>query len=473
MARVQVLVVEDDRVLRRLLTVKFEKRGFVVGEAGTAEAALKMVEENVWDVVLLDYMLPDKNGLQILERLSELDPDLPTIFMTAHSSVDNAVSAMKGGAYDYLVKPVNPDAVIPKIEKAIELTSLRRDLRRIQVDLKRRYGYSSIVGLSEPMEHVLSMVKTVAASEAETILLLGESGVGKNLIAQAVHYNSRRANHPFMTITCTALPENLLESELFGHQKGAFTDARQTKKGLCELADGGTVFLDEIGDMPLGLQAKLLRFLEERTFRRIGGTSDLNVDVRVIAATNKDLKRAMLEKTFREDLYYRLNVIGVRVPPLRERRSDIPLLATHFVKSFNKKLRRNVLGIEPEALAAMGQYDWPGNVRELRNMMERAMILCQRDYLGLEDFPSEIGGASGAMDASGNPESAPTDPLDANGSAEDNFRLPQSGIRLDEHEKDLISQAMEMTHGNQSRAADLLGISRNQLIYRLKKFQLV
>ncbi len=455
MTKEHVLIVEDDRVLRRLLAVKFQKHGYSVGEAETGENALKLVEEKVWDIVLLDYMLPDQNGLQVLGKLADLDPELPVLFMTAHSTVDNAVNAMKAGAYDYMTKPVSPDGVIPKIKKAIEVTSLKRDLRRIQVDLKRRYGYSSIVGLSKPMDNVLNMVKTVAESEAETILLLGESGVGKNLIAQAIHYNSRRADHPFMTITCTALPENLLESELFGHQKGAFTDARQTKKGLCEMADGGTVFLDEIGDMPLGLQAKLLRFLEDRTFRRVGGAADLHVDVRVIAATNKDLKEAMLEKTFREDLYYRLNVIGVRIPSLRERPSDVPLLAIHFVKSFNKKLRKNVQGIKPEALTAMSRYYWPGNVRELRNMLERAMILSRRDYLGLEDFPAELGGSA----------------VDTPQPAHD-FQLPETGLKLEDHEKGLISQAMEMTRGNQSRAADLLGISRNQLIYRLKKFEL-
>ena len=362
---------------------------------------------------------------------------------------------MRAGAYDYVTKPLNFETIIPKVEKALEVTALRRELRRIGADLKKRFGYSSIVGISPPMEHVLGMIKTVAKSEAETILLLGESGVGKNLIAQAIHYNSRRANRPFMTITCTALPETLLESELFGHEKGAFTDARQSKKGLCELADKGTLFLDEIGDMPLGLQAKLLRFLEDRTFRRIGGTVDHHVNVRIIAATNKDLKQAMLAREFREDLFYRLNVIEIAIPPMRERPEDIAALAMYFVKHFNKKFRKNVLGLDKEVLRAMQSYTWPGNVRELRNMVERAMILSKNEYLGLEDFHRDLR----------------TEIVEQPGQ-DLGYRMPREGINLDEHEKELIRQALELAKGNQSKAATLLGISRNQLIYRLKKFDI-
>jgi DNA-binding NtrC family response regulator len=400
-------------------------------------------------------MLPDDNGLNLLARFAEIDPELPVIFMTAHSSVDNAVQAMKAGAYDYVTKPLEIQAIIPRAEKALELTALRREMRRIGMDLKKRYGYASIVGVSPHMTQVLEMIKTVAQSEAETIMLLGESGVGKNLIAQSIHYNSKRANRPFMTVTCTALPEHLLESEMFGHEKGAFTDARHSKKGLCELTDGGSLFLDEIGDMPLGLQAKLLRFLEDRTFRRIGGTIDFQVDVRIIAATNKNLKEAMMAKEFREDLFYRLNVIEIGIPPMRERVEDVPLLAMHFIKHFNKKFHKNVLGLDPSVVDAMRAYLWPGNVREMRNMVERAMILTKNDYLLLEDFHQDL--RTNTSPEAPSPEC---------------YRLPEDGINLEHHERDLIRQAIENAGGNQSKAANLLGISRNQLIYRLKKFGL-
>ena len=464
MAQEQVLIVDDDEHLRELLALYLRETGYQIGEASNGEEGLKQVEQKEWDLVFLDYLLPDRNGLSLLEKFAELDPELPIIFMTAHSSVDNAVQAMKAGAYDYVTKPLNFEAIIPKAEKALELTALRREMRRIGHDLKKRFGYSSIVGGGPPMDEVLDTIKTVAQSEAETILLLGESGVGKNLIAQAIHYNSKRASRPFMTITCTALPENLLESELFGHEKGAFTDARQAKKGLCELTDGGTLFLDEIGDMPLGLQAKLLRFLEDRTFRRIGGTVDHQVNVRVIAATNKNLKQAMTDKEFREDLFYRLNVIEIRIPPIRERSNDIPLLAMHFVKHFNKKFHKNVLGITEDCQRAMCSYAWPGNVREMRNMVERAMILTKKDYLGIEDFHQDLRG--------GSPSPAPTAIEAPVGDTTGSYQLPQAGINLEDHEKDLIRQALENSGGNQSRAANLLGISRNQLIYRLKKFEL-
>ena len=455
MAHEQVLIVEDDEHLRQLLALYLKDNGYKVGEAGNGEAALKLVEEKEWDLVFLDYMLPDHNGLALLKRFAAIDSELPIIFMTAHSTVDNAVQAMKAGAFDYVTKPLEFETIIPRTEKALELTALRRELRRIGSDLKKRYGYASIVGVGPPMDRVLETMKTVAQSEAETIMLLGESGVGKNLIAQAIHYNSRRANRPFMTVTCTALPENLLESELFCHEKGAFTDARQAKKGLCELADGGSLFLDEIGDMPLGLQAKLLRFLEDRTFRRIGSTGDIQVNVRVIAATNKDLKQAMVAKEFREDLFYRLNVIEIAIPCVRERPNDIPLLAMHFVKHFNHRFRKNVLGIDRTVLDAMSSYQWPGNVREMRNMVERAMILSRNEYLGLEDFHQDLRGTAAVQVASG-----------------EHYTLPGEGINLEDHEKDLIRQALENARGNQSKAANLLGISRNQLIYRLKKFDL-
>lgn len=454
MSKERVLIVEDDAFVRGLLQICLKNEGVFLEFAGTGEEALAHLDDREWDLVFLDYILPDENGLVILKKLKDADPELPVIFMTAHGSVDVAVKAMQAGALDYLTKPLNAEMVIPRVRNALELTSMRRTLRAAREKMEERFGFDRIVGVGPPMDRVLELVKTVAESEAQTILLLGESGVGKNLIAQAIHYNSSRAAFPFMEITCTSLTESLMESELFGHEKGAFTDARTAKKGLCELADRGTVFLDEIGDMPLGMQAKLLRFIEARTFRRVGGTTEIPVDVRVIAATNTDLREAIDEKRFRTDLFFRLNVMEIDIPPLRQRPNDIPLLVMAMIREYNEKFRKDVVGIDDEALARLGAYGWPGNVRELRNMVERAMILSKNTTLRAEDFPlngTKSGGSESSMHG---------------------LRLPPSGFVLEDHERDLLKQALDSAGGNQTRAAKQLGITRNQLIYRMKKFGL-
>lgn len=452
MIQERILVVEDEPTIRELFRICLENEGYEVVEAATATDALTQFSRGEWDLVFLDYRLPDEDGLAVLKKIREVEAELPVIFMTAHSSVDNAVAAMKAGAFDYLTKPLVISAILAKTHHALDATSLRRELRHARESMSHRFGYERIIGKSAAMQACLEMVQAVADSEVESVLLLGESGVGKNLIAQAIHYNSRRAPRPFVKVTCSALTETLLESELFGHEKGAFTDARAVKKGLCEMAEGGTLFLDEIGDMPPGLQAKLLGFLEDRSFRRVGGTVEYQVNVRVLAATNKDLSRAVKEKTFREDLFYRLNIMRVDIPPLRDRLEDVPLLTLFFLKNAAERLRKSVTKIAPEATAVLARYPWPGNIRELRNMIDRAMVMCKGEMLALSHFPPELDGQMRTE--------SPLGDMDVS---------LQTDLNLNRHERSLIEEALRREDGNQSRAAKLLGISRGQLIYRLKK----
>jgi DNA-binding NtrC family response regulator len=369
--------------------------------------------------------------------------------MTAFSTVENAVAAMKLGAYHYLNKPFNLDDVSAIVEKALETSRLRREVRLLRGSQSRECVFDAIIGASPAMLAAKSLLERIAASPATTVLLTGETGTGKDLAAKTIHYNSERASKPFVNITCSALPEQLLESELFGHERGAFTDARQQKRGLLETADGGTVFLDEIGEMTPGLQAKLLRFLEERTFKRVGGLNDIRVDVRVIAATNRDLEDEVKAGRFREDLFYRLQVMPVRLPPLRERVGDIRLLVAHYIDRYNREFRKRVRGLQPAAQALLDQYRWPGNVRELRNAIERAMLLADHGLLGTEDFAT----------LSRQTAVAP-------------FRLPAEGVNLEAVERQLLVQALERAGGNQTHAGHLLGINRDQVRYRIEKFGL-
>jgi two-component system response regulator AtoC len=370
------------------------------------------------------------------------------------------VDAMKRGAFNYLVKPFNQDEMLVVARKALETTRLQRELALVRQRQKRKYGTENLVGKSQKMLEVFELIRKVAGSSATTVLVQGESGTGKDLVAKAIHFSSDRSTNPFMNITCSALPETLLESELMGYEKGAFTDARERKRGLLEVADGGTVFLDEIGDMGIGLQAKLLRFLEEKAIRRVGGSRDMTVNVRIVAATNRDLDQAVREGKFREDLYYRLKVIPVEMPPLRERREDIPLLVTHFIELFNAEFRKNTRGFTPEALKCCEEYSWPGNVRELRNVVERAMILENKEFLGPEDLPLAIREET----AKAADESA-----DA-GSGSGAFAMPEEECGLREMEERMVRRALEKTNGNQSRAAQLLDISRDSLRYKMRKF---
>src|SRR5438128_2906671 len=357
-----ILVVDDEDLIRWSLTERLKADGYNVVEAATAAAALARSAEGV-DLVLLDYRLPDGDGLSVLKKIKERTPDTLVILLTAYSNIDTAVEAMKQGAYHYANKPFNLDEIALLVEKALETTHLRREVRALRASQAQPYSFDRIVGQSPALQAVKGLLAKVAASPASTVLLTGESGTGKDLAAKVLHYNSSRASKPFMNITCSALPETLLESELFGHERGAFTGADRQKHGLLESADGGTVFLDEIGEMVPGLQAKMLRFLEEKSFKRVGGSADLHVDVRVVAATNRTLATEVREGRFREDLYYRLNVLPIELPPLRARPDDVALLVNYYVDTFNTEFRKRVRGAEPAAMAALKAYGWPGNVR--------------------------------------------------------------------------------------------------------------
>jgi DNA-binding NtrC family response regulator len=445
----RVLIVDDEKLIRWSIAERLKKEGFECREAPDgAEAAAAISRESV-DLVLLDLKLPDADGLTLLKQFQEQAPDIPVLIMTAYSSIDTAVEAMKRGAHDYLTKPFNLDELVLSVRRALETTALRREAGQRLRESKERFGIRNVVGTSKKMRDILDLVRKVARSDASTVLLRGESGTGKDVIARAIHYESARAHASFMNITCTALPDTLLESELFGHERGAFTDAKTQKRGLLELADGGSLFLDEIGDMSANLQAKLLRVLEERNFRRVGGTVDVRVDVRVIAATNRDLEKAIRDRTFREDLYYRLNIIPITLPPLRERPEDIPDLVEHFLAYYSREFKRPFKAVTPEALARLKVHAWPGNVRELRNVLERACLLAASDTLGPDDLL--LGRMAPAAEAA-----RP-------------FVLPAGGLVLEDLERDLVTQALERAGGNQTKAAALLGISRDQLRYRMEK----
>ncbi len=444
-----ILVVDDEQLIRWSLSERLSQEGYKVIEAGTAKDALAACCTDI-DLVLLDYRLPDSDGLRVLKLIKAREPDVPVILLTAFSSIETAVEAMKQGAYHYANKPFNLDELVLVVQKALETTALRREVRALRASRSEPYGLARIVGESPPMISLKALLQRVAASPASTVLLTGESGTGKDLAAKVIHYNSDRASKPFMNITCSALPETLLESELFGHERGAFTDARQQKTGLLESADGGTVFLDEIGEMVPALQAKLLRFLEEKAFKRVGGAADIHVDVRVIAATNRDLEDAVKVGKFREDLYYRLNVMQIPLPPLREHPSDIPLLVNYYIDQFNREFRKQVRGVNDAGVELLRGYRWPGNIRELRNAVERAMLLADGPWLGPEHFPMSVSRriSGGVME------------------------LPDEGVSLEAMERALVLQALNRTGWNQTKAAALLGLNRDQIRYRVEKFGL-
>jgi DNA-binding NtrC family response regulator len=460
MSREKILIVDDENLIRWTLRERLQKEEYEILEAENGEKALSILNDEDVDLILLDNKLPDTTGLEILKHTASTYPDTMAIIMTAYSSVSNAVEAMKLGAEDYVIKPFSHEDIIIKIQKALEKTSLKRELRRYRSEQKEKYGIDQIIGESEAIKDVYQLVEKIALSAATTVLIQGESGTGKDLIAKSIHFSSDRADKPFMNITCSALPETLLESELFGYEKGAFTDAKVQKKGLLELANGGSVFLDEIADMGLVLQAKMLRFLEEKSFKRVGGVRDIRVDVRVLASTNKNMEEAVKREDFREDLYYRLKVIPITMPPLRERKDDIPLLIKYFIDMYAKELRKISPTFSNEALEFLVSYAWPGNIRELKNIIERLMILENKEVIELNDLPGDMLFLKKEEDMVEK----------ASEKEEDAISLPEEGVSLEEVEKELVHQALEKTRWNQTRAARLLNISRDALRYKMKKF---
>jgi two-component system, NtrC family, response regulator AtoC len=390
------------------------------------------------------------DGLAVLKQIKESNPDTLVIMLSAYSNVDTAVEAMRQGAYHYANKPFNMDEIVLLVEKALETTSLRREVRTLRANQAQPYGLDRIVGDDEAVVAMRALLKKIATGPGSTLLLTGESGTGKDLAAKVIHYTSQRASKPFMNITCSALPETLLESELFGHERGAFTGADRQKRGLLEMADGGTVFLDEIGEMVPLLQAKLLRFLEEKSFKRVGGSTDIKVDVRVIAATNRDLEEEVRKGHFRSDLYYRLNVVPIKLPPLRQRPNDIPRLVKFYVDLYNSEFRKRIRSVSASAMEKLKTYSWPGNVRELRNAVERAMLLSEGDELTLENFAID-GTASHSTNT---------------------VELPAQGVDLEQWEREFVQQALERSGWNQTKAANLLGLNRDQIRYRIEKFKL-
>ncbi|MFB3923514.1 MAG: sigma-54-dependent transcriptional regulator [Terriglobia bacterium] len=449
-----ILIVEDEPKMLRLLELNLSEEGYSVQTAGDAETGLKLLSQNRADLVITDLKLPGMNGLEFLQAVKRHDARIPVVVMTAYGTVETAVEAMKAGASDYVLKPFSLEEIKLIVGKELDVNRLREENRSLREALGRRLEFKNIVARSAKMQEVLATVERVAPTNS-TVLLGGESGVGKDLIARAIHQHSRRAAGPFVKINCTAIPENLLESELFGYEKGAFTGAVSTKPGKFELADKGTIFLDEIGDVPGTIQVKLLRVLQDREFERLGGTKTLKVDVRVVAATNQDLRAALEEGTFREDLYYRLNVVPINIPPLRERKEDIPYLVDHFIERFARDSGKPIRGITPPAQKLLTEFHWPGNVREVENIIERAVALSSGEMLDVGDVRLDI---SPAKTAEG--------PL---GTSAASGAFPPPGKTLEQYEDEIIKEAVRRANGNKSQAARLLGLSRNALRYRLAK----
>jgi len=445
----KILIVEDEKNMVWALTNALKQDGYQIESVLRGDQAISAIEKFDPDLVLLDIKLPGKDGISVLSAIRESGNDVPVIMMTAHGTLDTAIQAIKLGATDYLSKPFDLEEMKITVKKALQFGEMTKEIDFLKDELSKGLK-DTIIGSSAEMRSLLQMAEQVALSDA-TVLITGESGTGKEVIADFIYKSSTRSENPFVKVNCGALTETLLESELFGHEKGAFTGAISRKPGRFERADNGTIFLDEIGEIPLSIQVKLLRVLQQKEFERVGGTETLSADVRIIAATNRNLAEMVEQGSFREDLFYRLNVIPMEIPALRERKEDIPLLLEHFINKYAEKMKREKLVIDDNALNCLVNYSWKGNIRELENLVERMVILSRSNVVKIEDLPKEV-------KVKDNPESP--------------FYLPDTGIKLDEVEKDLIAQAMNRTENNQTKAAKLLGISRHTLLYRLDKYEM-
>lgn len=449
----RILVIDDEENMRHMLAVLLEKEGYQVDNAADGKQGLDLSSENFYDLILCDLKMPVMDGMTFLENFQELQLESTVIVMSAYGTLDTAIEAMKRGAYDYVSKPFKPDEIMLTLKKAEERERLRKENRLLQQSVRERFSFAQMIGRSPPMQEIFATIEKVADYKT-SVLITGESGTGKELIAKAIHYNSSRADKPLVTVNCGAIPETLLESELFGHKKGAFTDAIKDKRGLFQEAHGGSIFLDEIGELPRPLQVKLLRALQEEEIKRVGDTQSINIDIRVLAATTKDLAEEVKNGRFRDDLYYRINVLHVVVPPLRKRSEDIPLLTQHFIEKISKRLHSEVDEVSPAAASAFQRYDWPGNVRELENFIERAMVMAGGRTIELEDLPPHL-----------QPKAEPEEYL-AN---EENLSIKEASRKL---ERTLIRRALEKTGGNRTQAAKILEISHPALLYKIKAYEL-
>jgi len=447
----RVLLADDDESLRRVQEYQLTKAGFAVTTCADGKAALEEFRENLHDLVVTDIRMPGLDGLELLQRLRAISPETPVIVITGHGTVDTAVQAMKEGAFDFLTKPFPTDKLHLTLDRARKMAHLQRENKELRRAVERTFKLENLVGSSESMRRLYELLELTAPTMS-TVLISGETGTGKELVARAIHYNSPRSEAPFVTVNCGALPESLVEAELFGHRKGAFTGAESNRPGKFETADGGTLFLDEVGESPIELQPKILRAAQTGEIDRVGQDQASRIDVRIVAATNCDLEQSISEGTFRRDLYYRLAVIQITVPPLRERRDDIPLLAEHFLARFSERNQRSGLRFPPQVFALFDRYPWPGNVRELENAVERMVVLSREDVLSLEALPEQILGG------------AEHDTM--------SLQLPATGVDFETLEKDFIQQALRRTQGNQTQAARLLGMTRSTLVYRMQKFKL-
>lgn len=456
MSSVKVLVVDDEQSVLISISMIIRQKGYEVVTAETGAEAIELAESSYFNLLITDLFLPDTDGIELLKKITQIHPTIKSIVLTGNGSIETSVQAMKAGAEDYLLKPFRNDEVLLTVERILEKQVLQKENIALKRSLKKKYKFDNIVGNSEVMQKLYRVIEKVADTNS-TVLILGASGTGKELVAKTLHYNSSRATHAFVPVHCGAIPENLLESELFGHEKGAFTGAIACRLGRFELANSGTIFLDEIGDMSPQLQVKLLRVLQEREFERVGGTKTIKVDIRIIAATNKNLEKAVEERSFREDLYYRLNVIPINVPPLKDREGDILLLINYFLDYFNKTKEKNITGISPAALSILKSHSWPGNVRELENVVERLVIMVGEGEIGTDDFSDNL--AKGIRKVSVN-----------------NFHLPEDGIDfmtvVNDFENNLILQAMHRASGVKNKAAKLLRLNRTTLVEKIKKKKL-